>query len=99
MVRALFVLIPFAVGAELPQGSISGRVIDAVTGAPIAGARLVLNQADAISNATTDADGRYTFTKLGNGSYQLRVVTAPGFLTRAFGDEPLIGPTPVAPMG
>ncbi|MBV1849036.1 nidogen-like domain-containing protein [Catellatospora tritici] len=59
-------------------GSVSGRVLDALSGAPIAGA--TVRYAD--RRATTGADGRYTLTRLPEGDLVV-AVRATGRLGRA----------------
>ncbi|MEO6223290.1 MAG: carboxypeptidase-like regulatory domain-containing protein [Vicinamibacterales bacterium] len=52
----------------LPQGAISGIVVDAITGAPLAGARVSLSRADdqraALPRIVTDAKGRFVLRNL-----------------------------------
>jgi bacillopeptidase F len=61
----------------IPHGRIAGRVTNARTGAPIAGAEVYVDEDPRIPAATTGADGRYSLTVL-EGSYTLQV-RASGF--------------------
>jgi hypothetical protein len=66
-------------------GSLSGRVVSA-EGSPVRRAQLQLSSADAPvrKNATTDNDGRYTFTELPAGRYTIRASKG-GYIQIAFG--------------
>ena len=61
----------------LAQSLVLGRVVDGETGAPVAGASVVLEsgvlQGAARFAATTDADGRFRIEELEAGRYQLTV--------------------------
>jgi len=73
--------------ALIPGGHISGRVTDAVTGAPVAGASMdVYNQAGGyLTGTTTDASGQYTVTSaLATGSYRIRTSNVSGYINEAF---------------
>lgn len=61
---------PAAVAAQSGTATLSGRVSDAATGRPLAGARIILRG----TLLTTEADtaGRFRFTRLEAGSYLLR---------------------------
>ena len=62
-------------GPETPRGTLSGRVTDAGTGAPVAGAKAALGPLSAV----TDADGRYTLSDVPAHGYASFALTAPGF--------------------
>lgn len=66
-------------------GSISGRVTDPAT-AVIRGAQVTATQAETnwSAAAETDAEGRFRFSSLRIGTYEVRVVV-PGFVTQAKG--------------
>ena len=99
MKRRLLILplvaLALPVAAQTPMGTIGGQVVAAATGRPIAGARVLLSQADAGRTAMTDADGRFEFRSMFRGQYRL-VASAAGYLNGAYNAEPLIGHTPVA---
>lgn len=67
-----------------PTGAVNGVVTDAVSGAPVPGAVvMVFTDAGYLGAATADAAGRYTFGGLAPGSYRLRIVDRSGtHLTR-----------------
>jgi hypothetical protein len=54
-------------------GGISGRVLDASTGAPLAGSFVSITAASASASTRTGPDGLYTFVSLPPDTYQLRV--------------------------
>src|SRR5512144_291420 len=58
------------------QGTIAGLVTDQLNNAPVAGARILLGNTNRTAIANTS--GRYAFTGVPAGSYELRVV-AVGF--------------------
>ena len=80
-----------------PTASISGRVMEHGTGAPIAGAQVVLMPqrsaaptyplVDRPPTASTDRDGRYEFDNVGAGRYRLSVQRA-GFAALGGPDLP-----------
>src|SRR5688500_9920852 len=57
------------------QATVSGQVVDAAGGAPLAGAGVaVLNEAGApLTGAVTDAEGRFTVTGLAPGEYRFSI--------------------------
>jgi len=55
-------------------GTVSGRVTDAETGAPIAGARVTVTSPSQQSATQTDANGRFAFVSLAPDEYQVSVV-------------------------
>lgn len=65
--------------ADPDLGAVTGRVIDNVTGAPIANAAITAMGASTQS-ATSDADGRYLISHVVPGPVNLSA-SAPGFLT------------------
>lgn len=72
-------------GQKIPEGamaSISGSLVSAIDGTPVAGAKIELLE-PALS-ATTDAEGRYTLEAVPPGSYTL-MIDAEGF--QAFVEE------------
>ncbi len=79
LVLLLCVLAPTELCAQVPQGSISGR-ITSTTGAQIANARLtVKNTATGAANATSaNEDGSFAMRNLSPGIYEI-TVSAPGF--------------------
>lgn len=52
--------------------SLTGKVVDAKTGAPVVGANVSVNAAN-VSTALTNATGGYTLTGIPNGTYNLTV--------------------------
>jgi hypothetical protein len=57
-------------------GAISGRVIDASTNQPIAGARVTVASPSQTASTNSDASGRYTFLSLSPDTYTVSVVSA-----------------------
>ena len=82
-----------AIAAQAQQGTaISGRVVSAATGQPIAGARVGSNAADVGLSATTDAQGNYSLNTLSwSGRYVVRA-SAAGYVDAVYGDDPDLGP-------
>lgn len=82
--------------------SLSGRLVDAHTGLPLAGASLSLDGAQALA-AQTDADGRFGFTSLAAGNYGLTISLA-GYQGRTSnytvtaGQAVALGDIPLAPV-
>ena len=76
--------------AQLPTGTINGRVTDP-GGAVVAGAQIVVvNQSTNVSRETiTNADGLYVFPDLPAGSYSV-VIKASGFAANEFKDVVLL---------
>lgn len=68
-----------AAGSAQETGTVLGQVVDEVSGAPVAEARVTLRPPGAdvagerLLRATTRADGRYRFAGLSRGTYRLRV--------------------------
>jgi TonB-linked SusC/RagA family outer membrane protein len=58
-------------GASVVAGVVSGRVTNAATGAPLAGAQVVV--VGTRLGATTGADGRYSIASVPDGAHQVRV--------------------------
>ena len=89
-------------GARLPEGSISGTILDAATSQPLAGATVVvdLTSAGALPNPGTgsgsfvqmnrgvlsDSQGRYRFKGLPPGRYRLQI-SRPGYRPSSVGVE------------
>ncbi len=69
---------------SLPGGSLRGRVVDDVTGAPLPGAVVRLHhdahseRDDAVGACLTDDDGAFRFAGLSDGAYSLRAVGGGG---------------------
>ena len=68
----LAVLLGFAAPAAAQSGSITGRVTDRASTQPIQAARLQIAQTGQV--VTVRPDGRYTFSSLAAGSYDVRVI-------------------------
>jgi hypothetical protein len=68
---------------SMPTGTIEGRVLDAATGAPIAGAQLQTFSDKAVM-AVTDPNGHYTLGPLPGGSSYTVYVTQAGYVKRIF---------------
>ena len=94
-VAAATVAVGLSLAAQSAGTVVSGRVVTAGTGRPIAGARLLLNESDAVRSATTDADGGFEFRGMPAARYRL-AASAAGYLSYTYNDEPLIGYTPIA---
>jgi protocatechuate 3,4-dioxygenase beta subunit len=61
---------------EIPAGAIAGRVVDEVDGAPLSGARVVLQPAEGggtldSSSTTTDLDGTFRFAPVSAGGWRI----------------------------
>lgn len=69
-------------------GSISGRVVDAATGAPLrrAGVRIIGPSIRGSRSTTTDSEGRYVFAALPAGSFNLTVMKT-GFVDWSYGQS------------
>ncbi len=76
----LAVLLAVPVVAQTTQGVISGRLVNSVTGRPIAAANVTFasDTSTSAGSANTDADGYYALPLLSPGNYRLRA-TAMGF--------------------
>jgi TonB-linked SusC/RagA family outer membrane protein len=72
LLPALALLLGFAAPAAAQSGSITGRVTDRASGAPIQTARLQIAQTGQV--VTVRPDGRYTFANLAAGTYDVRVI-------------------------
>jgi iron complex outermembrane recepter protein len=68
---------PLAEAAQEPPGEVSGRLVNAVTLAPVANATVRLEELN--QRARSDPDGTFRFDKVPVGSYHL-LVSAPGFV-------------------
>ncbi len=81
----------FAVSALLAAeslGTISGVVLNAVSGAPLASSTVTLTQADGapLRSFTTDRRGRYVFAGVPQGLYAVRA-SRPGFAAGRYGQK------------
>src|SRR5690242_3760585 len=56
--------------AQVPDGTIAGRIIDA-TGLPLPGVTVTIQGTDITRTFTSDGDGRYRFLELAPGDYRL----------------------------
>lgn len=65
----------------LGAGSISGIITDSVTGAPISGAKVMV---DCCNSATTGSDGRYTIGKLAAGDYTVSAMKMGAYKMKAY---------------
>lgn len=65
----VFSLILHSLAAAGTTGAISGTVVDAATGAPIAGAIVTVASASQRASVTTDAGGRFSFVSLAPDEY------------------------------
>ena len=75
--------------ARRGTGSLRGRVVDATSGAPLRDADVTISQdkADTMRSAATDADGRYEFQGLPDGSYRVTAAKS-GFDGLTYGERP-----------
>ncbi|MDI3292116.1 carboxypeptidase regulatory-like domain-containing protein [Polyangium sp. 15x6] len=80
-----------AVDETRRAGAFSGRVVEARTGAPIAGATLTFDQEGVARAVTSGADGAFLFEPPAPGVYALAMVTAKGFhpFAPAWGESPI----------
>lgn len=81
-VAALILVSLIALGAQAPAGTITGVVLDA-SGARIPGVTVTATHATTldVKTAITDVEGRYTFSNLPVGAYDV-TAALPGFATR-----------------
>ena len=68
---------------EIPQGTVTGKVTNEVTGEPIANATLLLVEDAAVQPVTTNANGEYSLVAY-EGSYTLKVM-APSYYSQEIG--------------
>lgn len=93
---ALLLLVPFALVLAAPaQTTISGRVIDRDTGAPVRGQRVDLRTRHNIDptpviEAWTDADGRYRLEDVPEGRWRVRVAFAASAATEHLLATPVV---------
>jgi hypothetical protein len=82
-----FLLLQAGPGAPTPDAVVTGRVLDAASGAAVPAATVTIqpSQGDRASarRVLTDDDGRYFFDRLSAGKYSL-TVTKPGWIAGAF---------------
>ena len=71
---------PTAAPDEPGAATLAGTVVDALSGAPIAGADLTFSLADAAGSARSGPDGRFVFRPPAPGTWHLAAATAAGFL-------------------
>src|SRR4051812_731242 len=76
---ASLVLIALPVAAQMPAGTLTGRVADA-TGLPLPGTTVTVQGADISRTFSTDSEGRYRFLELAPGDYKL-TTSLTGFAT------------------
>lgn len=65
---------------ELPEGTVTGTVVNEQTGAPVEGATLYLLEDAVVTPVTTNADGQYSLTGY-EGDYTLKIV-APSYYSQ-----------------
>lgn len=90
-ILAVFVLAACNDGALPPGGTyqaVSGTVVDAVTNQPVSGATVTVLT---VLNATTDAQGKFTFAQVPVGDVDYQVTVANG------GYKPYTGTVHLAP--
>lgn len=73
----LFAALRLPVAAQTTQGVISGRIVDSVTGAPVAGAAISLSSEDTNTRiaVTADSRGYYTAASIPPGPYRVRATS------------------------
>ncbi|MFC1609828.1 carboxypeptidase regulatory-like domain-containing protein [Myxococcota bacterium] len=69
-----------AVDVDATFGSLEGHVCSAATGRGIQSAEVVLEHDGTVSSAYTDSAGRFLFQAFEKGRFELRTVTADGFV-------------------
>lgn len=68
----LLLVVPAPASAQQATGRITGRILDAETGTPLAGAQVDLQSGIRIvASATAEDDGQFVFTNIPAGSYSL----------------------------
>jgi bacillopeptidase F len=67
---------------EIPQGTVTGTVINKATGEPVAGAKLLLVEDAAIAPVETNENGEYSISAY-EGTYTVRVM-APSYYSESF---------------
>jgi hypothetical protein len=96
MTRRVFLILACAVSllahGQSSRGAfrISGTVVNAITGAPLSGARLELAPtagAQWVKAALTQKDGKFSFERLGPGKFQLYAERS-GFARQGFDEHP-----------
>ena len=71
MLLALSMICPLAILSQVGQPSVEGRVLDGLTGRPVPGAEVSVNEGRA--RVSTDQDGGFRITELPAGTYALHV--------------------------
>jgi outer membrane receptor for ferrienterochelin and colicin len=77
LLACIFAMSP--VLAQAPAGSttINGRILETSAGLPVAGAAVELRQGvNVIAKTTTNADGSFSFSGVGPGTYQISITAA-----------------------
>jgi len=74
-------------GAVANTPAISGTVVDAVTGQPLAGAVASLGQSGSVDRQATDGAGRFLFSILSIMTTYGLTASKPGYLDGAFGGD------------
>ncbi len=74
--------------AQVPTGSLSGKVMDAENGEPLVGANVVLR--GTVLGRVTNADGTFNFVNLPAGRYTI-AISMVGYETAVLTDIPIIG--------
>jgi len=69
-------------------GAISGRVTDAITGAPLAGVKVFVGKGTVYHR--TDATGAYTVSGLASGNYRIRTSNEAGYADEVYDNLPCV---------
>src|SRR5262249_14375795 len=77
---------------DAAAGTLAGRVIDWATGRGVAGPQVTFAASAGTISPATDGDGRFRFQPARPGTFDLQVVSAPGYLPYA----PSLGHSPIA---
>lgn len=85
-----FACLGLVVGQAMAEGSIEGRVVDAVDGAPAPGARIVAYDKGGSSEwpTSTDSEGRYRLDGLAAGEYVVYLPGEGGYAGETYPDKP-----------
>jgi uncharacterized protein (DUF2141 family) len=88
-----FLLLPLALGAQTPAGTVSGTVVNAITSEPVRRALVTIRRIDSSPGTTTvrvtsavstDSTGSFTITGIGPGTYRLSA-SHNGFIPAEYG--------------